>query len=73
MKTVHSFDDVNVILKDIHDQLDALRTRDIDLKNRRVRNAAPSLEEHDYVIRKELVELYIKIDKLEKRIKELER
>ena len=54
MRLVKSFDDVNSILKDLNDKLDLLRTRDIDMKGRRVVNMSPSQNADDAVTRKEL-------------------
>ncbi len=73
MMQVKSFDDVNLVLKEINDKLDDLRTRDIDLKKRRCRNASPSLSDNDYVIRRELMELYDRIEKIKIRLEKLER
>jgi polyhydroxyalkanoate synthesis regulator phasin len=72
MRQVKSFTDVNLVLKDIFDKLDELKTRDINLKKRRCRNASPSLDDYDYVVRKELAELYDRINKLESRVKKNE-
>ena len=54
MINVSNFTDLNLVLREMRTELDNLRTRNIDLSRRRVVNAAPSVNEYDYVVRKEL-------------------
>jgi len=41
-------------IKEIDEQLTNTRTRDIDMHKRRIKNASPSQDDYDYVVRKEL-------------------
>lgn len=41
-------------IKRVWDQLNLLRTKNLDLSRRRVINASPSINSHDYIIREEL-------------------
>ena len=70
MRLVTSLQDVNAILADIYNQLDALQSKDINLHKRRIRNAAASESDYDYVIRKELYDLFLKIENHYAEIKE---
>ena len=49
-----TFEDVTAEIKRLWDQLDLLRTKNLDLSRRRVINASPSINDNDYVIRAEL-------------------
>jgi acetate kinase len=64
MRVARTLDDVNVILREISNQLEKLRTGNIDMTGRRVINAGSSVKESDYVTRKELVELEKKMTEL---------
>lgn len=57
MRTVKSINDVNTALKEVYDFIDAFKSRNLDLKGKRVANAGPSQDDYDYVIRKELYSL----------------
>jgi hypothetical protein len=57
MRQVNNLQDVQVVLKEVFDFMDSFRTRDFILKGRRIRGAAPSEKDDDYVIRKELYNL----------------
>jgi len=40
--------------RDILRRLERLETQDMDMRKRRIKNASPSLDDYDYVVRKEL-------------------
>ena len=54
---LNNLDDVTREVKLLWDQLDLLRTKNMDLSRRRVINASRSLATHDYIIREELDEV----------------
>ena len=54
---LQTFDDVTAEIKRLWDQLDLLRTKNIDLSRRRVINASRSVNLNDYIIREELIEV----------------
>lgn len=51
-----SFDEVSNELDKLRRRVDLLFSKDIDMKQRRVVNASPSVDPNDYVIRRELVQ-----------------
>lgn len=57
MRQARNIDEVNQILKQIQDKLDLLTAKDIDLKGRRVVNAADSVNFNDYTTQQEVVKL----------------
>lgn len=54
MRAINSLSDAEIVLRDLHNQLDLLRSENIDMNKRRVVNATPSRDLYDYVVRKEL-------------------
>lgn len=54
MRQITSLQDATNALRELQNQLDLLRSKDIDMSKRRVVNAAPSRDQYDYVVRKEL-------------------
>jgi hypothetical protein len=54
MRVVKNFNDVNVVVKQLQDQLSQLTTKNIDMGKRRVVNASASVDQNDYVIKSEL-------------------
>ncbi len=54
MKALRTFLDVETAFKEFETKLNSLLTRDIDMQQRRVINAHPSIKPDDYVIRREL-------------------
>lgn len=55
MKTINSFRDAEIALAEVSSKLDTLLSKDIDLHERRIKNASPSKDSADYVIRAELL------------------
>lgn len=54
MRSITNFQEAENAIKELQNQLDLFRSKDIDLSKRRVVNAAPSRDQYDYVVRKEL-------------------
>lgn len=54
MRVVKSFQDVNIVVKQLQDQIDLLLTKNIDLGKRRIVNAAAAVNDNDYVIKSQL-------------------
>lgn len=57
IREVKNFDQINAALRDIHNQLDYLNSHSLDFHGRRIKNASPSKDDYDYVVRKELHDL----------------
>lgn len=56
MKVIRSFDDVSRALQAIELELFKIKTRDVDMSNRRVVNTSASRKGEDYVNRRELLQ-----------------
>ena len=54
MRHIRTFEDCQAAIREIHDFLDTWKTKDLDFKQRRIKNAAPSRDLYDYVVRKEI-------------------
>lgn len=65
MREAKDIKGMNVILKEIFDFIDHIRNHNFDLKGKKVVNAAPSESDNDYVIRKELYDLELRLRALE--------
>lgn len=57
IRRVTNFDQLNDALRELFQFADTLSTRNINLTKRRVINAHPSIDDYDYVVRKELHDL----------------
>lgn len=57
MRRVVTIEDVNAALRELFQFRDALLTANVDWHQRRIINAAPSVADYDYVVRKELRDL----------------
>lgn len=56
MRAIKTLQDAEIVIRDLHNQLDKFRSENIDMSKRRVVNAHPSRDDYDYVVRKELQE-----------------
>jgi len=54
---IQSFKDTESEIRKLRNELDLLRSKNIDLKQRRIVNAHSSIDPYDYVIRKELLRI----------------
>ena len=61
MRIVKSFEDVQVVLREILDWKSLLSTKDWDFKKLRIKNASPAVDPNDYVILDQLPEQVKKI------------
>lgn len=57
MKHIRSLEDAQAAIREIDDFISYWRTENIDFKRRRIKNASPSEDLYDYVVRKELDEV----------------
>ena len=57
MRAISSFDDARIVITQLSDRLERLETKDINFKRRRITNASPSIDSHDYVIQAEIEDL----------------
>lgn len=57
MRQIRSFEDAQIAIRELFNYVDYLRTQNIDLNKRRIKNASPSVDLYDYVVRKELEDL----------------
>lgn len=77
MRDIKDIRDVNQALKEINDRLDAQRTQTWDLHQRNIKNVAPSVNDYDVVVRRELIDTKGTLDdfitKANKRLDELEK
>jgi len=55
-RQVNKLEDVNDVLRELFQFMDAYTSRNIDFRQRRVINAHPSIDDYDYVVRKELID-----------------
>jgi len=58
MRNAASFEDCNVLFRELYNQLDRLNSKDLNMEKRRVVNASPSKDSYDYVVRKELFDAF---------------
>lgn len=65
MREARDIKGINIVLKEIFDFIDYLRNHNFDLRGKKVVNAAPSENDNDYVIRKELYDLELRVRALE--------
>jgi hypothetical protein len=54
MRALRDTKDVQLVLKELMDWKDKLTSKDWNFTGLRIRNASPSLDDYDYVVRKEL-------------------
>jgi len=54
MRQIRSLEDAQIAIRELYSFYDLLKSKDIDMQRRRVKNASPSKEPYDYVVRKEL-------------------
>lgn len=54
---IKSFIDAERAIKDLQHRLNLMETKDVDLRQRRIVNAHPSIDADDYVTRRELLQL----------------
>ncbi|MGQ9845896.1 MAG: hypothetical protein ACUVQP_00125 [Bacteroidales bacterium] len=57
MRQIRTIEDAQIAIRELYDFVDLMRSKDIDLSKRRVKNASPSEDLYDYVVRKELNDL----------------
>lgn len=62
MKSINNLDDVKYVLKEIEDFISAFQTSNTDLKGHRIINAGPSIDNNDYIIRRELENEIVRIN-----------
>lgn len=56
MRFIKNIEDANHALRELFDFYDNLRNRNYDLHRKRIINAHPSIDDYDYVVRKELID-----------------
>ena len=71
MRQILNFRDVEIELTQLRNELDKSRSRNLNMGQRRIVNAAPSVDEYDYVIRKELWKVELDFQTLVNSIVEL--
>jgi hypothetical protein len=54
MRQIRTLEDAQIAIRELYSFYDLLKSKDIDMQRRRVKNASPSEEPYDYVVRKEL-------------------
>lgn len=55
LRDIRTFADANVAVRELHDRVERLLNSNFDMRGRRVTNAQGSIDDTDYVIRRELV------------------
>lgn len=72
---INNLNDVANALNDIERKIDLLLgPKDIDLKKRKIKNAGPSKESYDYIVRKELQNLKLELTSfLDRHLTEIKR
>jgi len=56
LRRVNNFDEINASLRELYEFVDLWRTYNVDFRQRRIINAHPSIDDYDYVVRKELID-----------------
>ena len=68
MTTIKRLEDAQRAINELFQFVDAMRSRNIDLRGRRIINAGPSRDKDDYVTREELVILRDEVRDLKTKI-----
>lgn len=68
MRQIRSFEDAQIAIRELFNYIDYYNTQNIDMHQRRIKNASPSVDLYDYVVRKELEDLKVSVTELPSKV-----